>query len=137
MASRIGASPCRRMPAAWNGNRCCPTEWSPGGAILGRLLVVAIRDESPGPGRSAFAWGLGLQQLNRVMGLNVILGVFAYRGLLTFKPVLHSASQTTLTRDVEDFFFTPSETAPLVVVLLSLWILYHRRVALFALPRRR
>jgi len=77
----------------------------------------------------------GLQLLKRIMALNVLLGVLAYRDLLTFQPRMYSAS-TTLSRDAEQYLFTPTETAPLIIVLLSLWLLFHRRAALFALPRR-
>jgi len=78
---------------------------------------------------------MGLQLLKWVMGLNLVLGVVAYRGLLTFQPRMYSAG-TTLARDAEQVLFTPTETAPLIIVLLSVWMLYHRRAALFALPSR-
>lgn len=87
------------------------------------------------PGRNVFVRGQGLQLLKRVMGLNVVLAVLAYRDLLTFQPRMYSAS-STLTQDAEQYLFTPTETAPLIILLLSLWLLYHRRAALFALPRR-
>jgi exosortase len=79
--------------------------------------------------------GHGLQLLKRIMVVNVILGVLAYRDLLTFQPRMYTVG-TTLTRDAEQVLFTPTETAPLIIVLLSLWLLFHRRNELFALPRR-
>ncbi|MCP5041128.1 MAG: exosortase/archaeosortase family protein [bacterium] len=69
------------------------------------------------------------------MGLNVVLGVLAYRDLLTFQPRVYSAANT-LALDAESYMFTPAETAPLIIVLLSLWLVYHRRAALFSLPER-
>lgn len=79
--------------------------------------------------------GMGLQNLKWVMGLNVVLGVLVYRGLLTFQPRVYSAS-STLAKDAESYMFVPAETAPMMIVLISLWLLYHRRAALFALPER-
>lgn len=76
-----------------------------------------------------------MQKLKWVMGLNVVLGVLVYRGLLTFQPTIYSAS-STLTINPESYMFVPSETAPLMIVLISMWLLYHRRAALFALPKR-
>jgi exosortase len=69
------------------------------------------------------------------MGLNVVLGVFAYRDLLTFQPRMYSVA-SGLEADAEQYLFTPNETAPLIVVLMSLWLVYHRRATLFALPQR-
>jgi len=87
------------------------------------------------PGRNVHVQRRGLQLLKRIMALNVLLGVLAYRDLLTFQPKMYSAS-TTLSRDAEQILFTPTETAPLIIVLLSLWLLFHLRHALFALPER-
>ncbi|MCH7869514.1 MAG: exosortase/archaeosortase family protein [Myxococcales bacterium] len=69
------------------------------------------------------------------MGLNVVLGVLAYRDLLTFRPYLNSDETLTIPSG-EAVLFASSETAPLMIALLSLWLLYHRRVEFFALPRR-
>jgi exosortase len=75
--------------------------------------------------------------LNWVLGLNVILGVFAYREFLRFQPQMYSAaSMVDLTRDVEEYLFRPSETAPLLVALLSFWLVYRRRYLLYGLPLR-
>ena len=87
------------------------------------------------PDSDVFVRGQSLQSLKWLMGLNVVLAVLAYRGLLTFQPRMYSA-RTRLTTDAEQYLFTPTETAPLIIVLLSLWLVYHRRVALFALPER-
>ncbi|MCP4039481.1 MAG: hypothetical protein GY733_21240, partial [bacterium] len=76
-----------------------------------------------------------MQSYKRLMGLNVVLGVLAYRDLLTFQPRVYSAANT-LALDAESYMFTPAETAPLIIVLLSLWLVYHRRAALFSLPER-
>lgn len=75
-----------------------------------------------------------MQSLKWLMGLNVVLGVLAYRDLLTFKPAMYS--DTNLSQDVEQYLFAPTETAPLLIVLLSLWMVHHRRAELFALPKR-
>lgn len=48
------------------------------------------------------------------------LAAFAYRGLLTF------GSQADLSRELEEWFFIPTETSPLVVVLLAGWLVYRR-----------
>jgi exosortase len=55
------------------------------------------------------------------------LAVFAYRGLLTF------GSQADLSRELEEWFFIPTETSPLVVVLLAGWLIYRRRERLVQL----
>jgi exosortase len=69
------------------------------------------------------------------MGLNVVLGALAYRDLLTFRPQMISDDSISISSS-ESVLFASSETAPLMIMLLSLWLLYHRRVGLFALPRR-
>ena len=76
-----------------------------------------------------------MQSTRLLMGLNVVLGVLAYRDLLTFQPRIYSVA-TGLESDAEEYLFTPNETAPLLVALLSLWLVYHRREALFSLPHR-
>jgi exosortase len=69
------------------------------------------------------------------MGLNVVLGVLAYRDLLTFRPQVINADSAAIAAG-DELLFASSETAPLMIVLLSLWLLYHRRVEFFALPER-
>ena len=69
------------------------------------------------------------------MGLNVVLGILAYRDLLTFRPHLNSDEMLSIPSG-DAVLFASSETAPLMIALLSLWLLYHRRVEFFALPRR-
>ena len=76
-----------------------------------------------------------MQNLKWVMGLNVVLGALVYRGLLTFQPRIATA-KSTLAKDAEAYMFVPAETAPLMIVLISLWLLYHRRVELFVLPKQ-
>jgi len=71
---------------------------------------------------------------NWILGLNVSLGALAFRELLRLQPQMYSAA-SSWTREVEEYLFVPSETAPLLVVLLSFWLVYRRRQALFALPR--
>ena len=78
----------------------------------------------------------GLRQLSWLLGLNLILGVFAYRDLLRFRPRAFSEVSVSLTEHAERTLFIASETAPLLVVLLGFWLLYRRRVALFDLPAR-
>jgi len=51
----------------------------------------------------------------------VLLTALAYRGLLG------GGSQADLSRELEEWFFIPTETSPLVVVLLSAWLIYRRR----------
>ena len=55
------------------------------------------------------------------------LAAFAYRGLLTF------GSQADLSRELEEWFFVPTETSPLVVVLLAGWLIYRRKERLLQL----
>jgi len=59
--------------------------------------------------------------------LYLALAVFAFRGLLTF------GSQADLSRELEEWFFIPTETSPLVVVLLACWLVYRRAPRLAAL----
>jgi exosortase len=59
--------------------------------------------------------------------LYLILAAFAFRGLLTF------GSQADLSRELEEWFFVPTETSPLVVVLLASWLVYRRSPRLAAL----
>jgi len=56
------------------------------------------------------------------------LAALAYRGLAASAP-----SQAGLSREVEEWFFLPTETSPLVVVLLAGWLVYRRRERLAAL----
>jgi len=52
--------------------------------------------------------------------LYLVLGCFAYRGLLAF------GSEADLSRELEEWFFIPTETSPVVVVLLAGWLIYRR-----------
>jgi EpsI family protein len=70
-------------------------------------------------GRGAAAWAMGL------LALAVV--AFAFRALLTFRPT------GSITVDVEGWFFEPSDTSPMVVVAVSLWLLYRRTARLAAL----
>ncbi|HEX5067700.1 MAG TPA: EpsI family protein [Myxococcota bacterium] len=65
------------------------------------------------------AWILG--------ALALALAAFAYRRLLAFRPT------DSIVVEVEGWFFEPSDTAPLIVVALSLWLLYRRSARLAAL----
>ena len=56
-----------------------------------------------------------------LVGLAVAAGLFAYRPLLTF------STTEALSQQAEDWFFMPSETAPLLVLTLGAWLLYRRR----------
>lgn len=58
--------------------------------------------------------------------LYLALAAFAYRSLLV------SSSQADLSREIEEWFFIPTETSPLVVVLLAGWLVYRRRERLVA-----
>jgi exosortase len=60
-------------------------------------------------------------------GLLLLLGAFAYRGLLTFQPT------GSIVVEVEGWFFEPSDTTPAVVAAMSLWLLYRRKQRLAAL----
>ena len=50
----------------------------------------------------------------------VLLTAFAYRGLLG------GTEQAELTRQLEEWFFIPTETLGPLVVGMSLWLLYRR-----------
>jgi len=64
------------------------------------------------------------------IGLGLALGAFAYRHLLAFRPT------DSIVVEVEGWFFEPSDTAPLIVVALSLWLLYRRSERLVSLAWR-
>ncbi len=68
------------------------------------------------------------------MGMNVVLGALAFRDLLRLQPKMYSGA-SSWSREVEEYLFIPSETAPVLVVLLSFWLVFRRRQALFSLPR--
>jgi exosortase len=53
--------------------------------------------------------------------LNLILGLIAYRQLVL------TGGWRGVTQEVEDWFFIPAETSPLVVLLICGWLLYRRR----------
>jgi len=80
-----------------------------------------------GPAKSRAAW---LRPQWIWIGLALALGAVAYRGLLAFHPT------DSIVVEVEGWFFEPSDTAPVVVVALSLWLLYRRSDRLAALPWR-
>jgi exosortase len=58
----------------------------------------------------------------------VVAGLFAFRAMLTF------TVSEDLTDHVEDWLFMPSNTAPIVVLLLSGWLFYRRRAIWQQLP---
>jgi exosortase len=64
--------------------------------------------------------------------LTLLLAVVAYWALLSYDP----KPSADLTQQVEDWFFAPADTVPLVVVMLSGWLLYRRRESLMALVGR-
>jgi EpsI family protein len=64
------------------------------------------------------------------VALLLAAAAFAYRHLLVFRPT------DSIVVEMEGWFFEPSDTAPLVVVVLTLWLLYRRRERLAALPWR-
>lgn len=66
--------------------------------------------------------------MTRLAILAGVLAAIAYRDLLGFDPADEFA------RDVERWLFLPAETAPLVVIALSGWLLYRRRGRLARLP---
>jgi len=72
----------------------------------------------PPPGRRAT--GLFL--------LWAVLAAVAFGPLVTFEP------ESNLVAEFEGVFFTPSDTSPAVVLLLSAWLVYRRRDRLLALP---
>ena len=59
--------------------------------------------------------------------LYLALAAFAFRGLLIL------GSPSDLPRELEEWFFVPTETSPLVVVLLASWLIYRRAPRLAAL----
>jgi exosortase len=74
----------------------------------------------PAPGRRAL--GLGL--------LILLFAAVAFGPLVTFEP------EPTLEKEFEGVFFTPSDTSPIVVLLLAIWLLYRRWDRLRRLPLR-
>lgn len=54
----------------------------------------------------------------------LLLATFAYRGLL------RTSQQADLSRELEEWFFIPTETSPVIVVLLAAWLVYRRRESL-------
>jgi len=83
-------------------------------AAAGRAALADL----PPPGRRAL--GLFL--------LWAIFAVSAFGPLVTFDP------EPTLAAEFEGAFFTPSDTSPSVVLLLSAWLIYRRRERLLRLP---
>lgn len=55
-----------------------------------------------------------------LVGASLLLGAIAYRDLLTFRPERHPMA------GVQDWFFEPSDTSPLVVLALVVWLLFRR-----------
>ena len=53
--------------------------------------------------------------------LNLVLGLVAYRQLLWV------TAPRDVGAEVESWFFVPADTSPLVVILISAWLLYRRR----------
>ena len=51
----------------------------------------------------------------------LLLATFAYRGLLGTSPT------ADLSRELEEWFFIPTDTSPVIVVLLAAWLVYRRR----------
>jgi len=71
-------------------------------------------------GRLLVNWGLA--------ALCLLLAVVAYWGLLDFRPERRSSAA------VADWFFEPSDTFPLLVFALALWLLFRRWGRLRRLP---
>ncbi len=63
-----------------------------------------------------------------VRGFTVVAGLVAFRAMLTF------TVSEDLTDQVEDWLFMPSNTSPIVVLLLSSWLFYRRRAIWQQLP---
>ena len=60
-------------------------------------------------------------ELWQLIFVYLLLATFAYRGLLGTSP------QADLSRELEEWFFIPTETSPVIVVLLAAWLVYRRR----------
>jgi EpsI family protein len=71
--------------------------------------------------------GLAGPRVLALVGLVLAVTAFAYRALLAFRPT------DSIAVEVDGWFFEPSDTAPLIVVALSLWLLYRRAGHLAAL----
>jgi hypothetical protein len=67
----------------------------------------------------------------RALGLLLLSAVFA---VMAFRPLLRFEPEPTLEAEFEGVFFTPSDTSPIVVLLLAAWLLYRRRERLLRLP---
>ena len=76
------------------------------------------------------AAGLRVRRALGLVALALAAAAFAYRRLLAFRPT------DSIVVEVEGWFFEPSDTAPLIVVALGLWLLYRRRERLEALSWR-
>jgi exosortase len=76
------------------------------------------------------AWAPDLRLSLGLAASLVAVGV-ACRELLHFQPLTHM--HVSLTGRVEDFFFEPSDSSPLAVLLLCGWLLWRRRHRLAAL----
>ena len=61
----------------------------------------------------------------------VVLFGLASRELLRFAP--HTSLAVSMTADVEEFFFEPTDSSPLVVMFFCGWLLWRRRARLAAL----
>lgn len=57
------------------------------------------------------------------------LGALAFRRLLVFR------TDRRLGIEIEEFFFVTADTAPGLILLLTLWLLFRRREQILALPR--
>jgi exosortase len=90
-------------------------------------------EPSTHPARARPARGIGLPRdaWSRLgLSLCLALGVVAYHPLLWLRP------ERSLPEEIEQWLFVPSDTTAPVVIALSLWLLYRRRVRLRDLPSR-
>ena len=71
-----------------------------------------------------------------VVWLWLLLALNALLAWLAYGPLLETNVRRLENSQLEGLFFTPSQTAPAVVICLSLWLLYRRKARLLAIEPR-
>jgi EpsI family protein len=93
-------------------------------------MQMPPRRDAPDADRAPSPWrGARAIRSRGSLALGVAAGAVAYRELLWFE------THRTLSEDLEEFFFAPSQGVAPLVVLLSAWLFYRRAGRLASLPR--